>query len=144
MARQPRGDMWAAVLAHRPVEVRDSVRDRFVANGVTAGQVGAVLADAGDTLCAAATGADEGWADYFGGAVAVALLAAEVSALVAHLNSRASAVRARAVRELLDEYSAVSVAAHLGVARQKVYDIGRGQQDLDTFIDEVPWSNHDH
>ena len=67
-----------------------------------------------------------GWADEFGGYLAVALLAAEVSALAAHLNSRASAARGRAVDALLEEYSAVTVAARLGVSRQKVYEIARG------------------
>jgi hypothetical protein len=38
----------------------------------------------------------------FGGPLAVALLAAEVSALAAHLNARGSAVRALAVDALLD------------------------------------------
>jgi hypothetical protein len=114
------------------------VRDRFIDNGLTVDQVAAVLEDGGDALYAAASGDDKDWTDQFGGAVAVALLAAEVSALAAHLNSRASAVRARAVQELLDEYSAVSVAAHLGVSRQKVYDIGRGN-DLGTFLDHAPW-----
>jgi hypothetical protein len=68
----------------------------------------------------------------------VALLAAEVSSLAAHLNSRASSVRAHAVDELLDDFSAVTVAARLGVSRQKVYDISRGGV-AGPFIDRVPW-----
>jgi hypothetical protein len=114
------------------------VRQRLIDSGVTVEQVSTVLQDGGDALRAAASSDDKNWTDCFGGPVAVALLAAEVSALTAHLNSRASAVRARAVQELLDEYSAVSVAAHLGVSRQKVYDISRGNH-LDTFIDHAPW-----
>jgi hypothetical protein len=140
MGSQPRGDteLWEQTLAYRPADIRDSVHQRLINNGVTVEQVRAVLQDGGDALRAAASSDDKNWTDYFGGPVAVALLAAEVSALAAHLNSRASAVRARAVQELLDEYSAVSVAAHLGVSRQKVYDISRGNH-LDTFIEHAPW-----
>ncbi|WP_236796814.1 hypothetical protein [Amycolatopsis sp. GM8] len=138
MKRQPRGDTWDHTLAHRTADTRDAVRDRFLDNDVPADRVQAVLDDGGDALYAAANGEDKDWTDRFGGPVAVALLAAEVSALTAHLNSRASAVRGRAVRELLDEYSAVSVAAHLGVSRQKVYDIGRAN-NLGTFLDRTPW-----
>jgi hypothetical protein len=58
----------------------------------------------------------------------VALLAAEVSALAAHLNARASAVRALAVDALLEDFSAVTVAAYLGVSRQKVYDLSRASR----------------
>lgn len=85
-------------------------------------------------------GADPGkdWADRFGGPLAVALLAAEVSALAAHLNARGSAVRALAVDALLDEFSAVTVAAHLGVSRQKVYDLSRPTR-ISSYIDGVPW-----
>jgi hypothetical protein len=68
----------------------------------------------------------------------VALLAAEVSALAAHVNSRASVVRSRAVGELLDDYSAVTVAGGIGVSRQKVYDIGRPAPPR-SFITRVPW-----
>ncbi|WP_067503576.1 hypothetical protein [Actinoplanes sp. TFC3] len=78
------------------------------------------------------------WAKPFGGPLAVALLAAEVGALAAHLTSRASAVRAAAVEALLDEYSAVAVASRLGVSRQKVYDIARPGA-TDSFIDRTPW-----
>lgn len=98
-----------------------------------------VLSDGGDGLYAAAKSGDKDWADRFGGPLAAALLAAEVSALVAHLNSRASAVRAAAVEVLLDDYSAVTVAAYLGVSRQKVYDISRGSLAA-PFIDQTPWS----
>ena len=74
----------------------------------------------------AATSGTDDWADAFGGRLAAALLAAEVGALAAQLNSRASAVRALAVDGLLDEYSAVTVAARLGISRQKVYEVSRG------------------
>ena len=140
MERQPRVDSltWEAVLAHRPAEVRDAVRDRFVEHGITAEQVRAVLEDGGDDLYAAASSGAEDWADRFGGPLAVALLAAEVSALAAHLNARGSAVRALAVDALLDEFSAVTVAAHLGVSRQKVYDLSRTNR-ISSYIDGVPW-----
>jgi hypothetical protein len=70
----------------------------------------------------------------------VALLAAEVGALTAHLTSRSSAIRAVAVEALLDDYSAVTVANRLGVSRQKVYDIARPNSTT-TFVDRVPWRN---
>jgi hypothetical protein len=95
------------------------VRDRFVDHGVTPEQVRAVLEDGGDALYAAAGSGAEDWADRFGGPLAVALLAAEVSALAAHLNARGPAVRALAVDALLDQYSTVTVAAHLGVSRRR-------------------------
>jgi hypothetical protein len=140
MERQPRGDnlAWEATLAHRPAEVRGAVRDRFVEHGITPEQVRAVLEDGGDALYAAASSGAEDWAERFGGPLAVALLAAEVSAFAAHLNARGSAVRALAVDALLDEYSAVTVAAHLGVSRQKVYDLSRPTR-IGSYIDGVPW-----
>ena len=127
MDRQPGGDtQWRAILAHRPDDLADAAAARFVESGITPDQVRAVLDDLGGSLCAAAGGGGDDWSAPFGGRLAVALLAAEVSALAAHLNSRASTVRALAVEALLDEYSAVTVAARLGVSRQKVYEIGRG------------------
>ncbi len=74
--------------------------------------------------------------------LAVALLSAEVSIFAAHLNSRASGVRSAAVAELLDEYSAVTVAAELGVARQKVYEIARAGL-RPPYIEQVPWRRHE-
>src|SRR5215813_1056919 len=99
MGRQPRGDTpkWDTVLAHRPSDVRDAVCHRFVESGITPESVNAVLDDGGDSLYAAARSGEQDWMDGFGGPLAVALLAAEVSALAAHLNSRSSAVRAVAV-----------------------------------------------
>lgn len=140
MSCQPRGDTvdWDEVLAHRPPDTRAGVRDRFLACGVTIGQVHAALVDGGDALHVAAGTDDPQWTKPFGGPLVVALLAAEVSSLAAHLNSRASAVRARAVDELLADFSAVTVAAHLGISRQKVYDIGRGGVS-GPFIGHVPW-----
>ena len=126
------------MLAHRPTDARPAVRQRFVAAGVSAPQVDAVLRDAGDGLYAAAVSGRPGWERGFGGAPAAALLAAEVSALTAHLNSRASAVRGAAVGSMLDEFSAIAVAAHLGVSRQKVYDIARGGP-LGQFLPNAPW-----
>ncbi|HEY3502063.1 MAG TPA: hypothetical protein VGN37_04635 [Actinocatenispora sp.] len=115
------------------------MRDRFVTAGVAPDRVAAALADGGDALHAAVVGGAKDWAEEFGGPLAAALLAAEVSALTAHLNSRASAARAIAVDVLLDEFSAVSVAASLGVSRQKVYDLARTGKPA-PFIDHVPWS----
>jgi hypothetical protein len=96
------------------------------------------LDDGGDALYAAANSGDRDWTDRFGGPLAVALLAAEVSALAAHLNARGSAVRALAVDALLDDFSAVTVAASLGVSRQKVYDLSRAKR-MSSHIDCVPW-----
>ena len=139
MERQPRGDSdWDVALARRPPDTRAAVRARFESAGVTAGQVRAALDDAGDELYAAATGGAVDWAKAHGGALAVALLAAEVGALTAHLTSRSSAIRAAAVEALLDDYSAVTVANRLGVSRQKVYDIARPNPGA-TYLDRAPW-----
>jgi hypothetical protein len=118
--------------------VRGNIRDRFVDSGITPDQVQAVLDDGGDALYAAASSGSKDWPDRFGGPLAVALLAAEVSALCAHLNARGSAVRALAVDALLDDFSAIAVAAHLGVSRQKVYELSRASRD-GSYIDQVPW-----
>lgn len=140
MQRQPGVDThtWSAVLVHRPADQREAIENRFLENGVAAEQVRAVLADGGDALYAAARSGRPDWTDDFGGPLAVALLAAEVSALAAHLNSRASAVRAVAVDALLDDLSAVTVAARLGISRQKVYDLTRGSV-TGPYLDTVPW-----
>jgi hypothetical protein len=140
MQRQPRDDIlaWEITLAHRPPEARGAVCQRFLDHGITPDQVKAVLADGGDALYAAANGGNKDWTDRFGGPLAVALLAAEVSALCAHLNARGSAVRALAVDALLDDFSAITVAAHLGVSRQKVYELSRASH-TNSHIDQVPW-----
>lgn len=140
MIRHPRvdGPSWDRVLAHRPEDVRAGVADRFEEAVVGPELVEDVLRDGGDALHMAAQGGDPDWADRFGGRLGVALLSAEVSALTSHLNARASAVRAVAVDQLLEDFSAVTVAARLGISRQKVYEISRGRHD-DHFIDHVPW-----
>ncbi|UQU66741.1 hypothetical protein COUCH_10945 [Couchioplanes caeruleus] len=141
MTSQPGGDIsWDAVLAHRPPDTREAIRDRLVAAGVTPDRVAAALRDGGDGIFAAATAQDRGedWAKPYGGPLAVALIAAEVGALTAHLTSRASAVRALAVEALLEDYSAVAVASRLGVSRQKVYDIARPGGTA-SFLDRTPW-----
>ena len=129
---------WADVLAHRPEDARSAVVDRFVQNGIGPDRVQLALADGGDALYAAARSGEPDWADRFGGRLAAALLAAEVSALAAHLNSRASTVRTLAVEAMLDDYSAITVGARLGVSRQKVYEISRGDSS-GNFVDSVPW-----
>jgi hypothetical protein len=141
MTSKPGGDSgWDVVLAHRPPETREAVRDRLASAGVTPEQVGAALRDGGDEIFAAATAQDrdDDWAKPYGGPLAVALIAAEVGALTAHLTSRASAVRAVAVEALLEDYSAVAVASRLGVSRQKVYDIAR-PGGTTSFLDRTPW-----
>lgn len=142
MSCNPGGDAkWDVVLAHRPDGARTAVAERFVEAGITPGDVSAVLADMGDCLHATAATGNERWAERFGGPLAVALLAAEVSALAAHLNSRASAVRAIAMDSLLDDYSAVTIATRLGVSRQKVYDIARGSA-TGPFIEHALGGSH--
>lgn len=139
MSRQPRGDTsWDVVLAHRAPDTRAAIRERFESAGVAAADIRSVLADGGDELFAAATGGAADWAGRWGGPLAVALLAAEVGAMTAHLTSRSSAIRAVAVEALLDDYSAVTVANRLGVSRQKVYDIAR-PNPAGSFIDHAPW-----
>jgi hypothetical protein len=139
MTSKPGGDRdWDRVLAHRSPEVREQVRARFESAGVGPGQVWAVLGDGGDDLFAAAGTGAEDWAKPYGGLLAVALLAAEVGAVTAHLTSRSSAIRAAAVGALLDDFSAVTVANRLGVSRQKVYDIAR-PGSAGPFLDQSPW-----
>lgn len=144
MACQPGADKaasrtWETVLGHRdPAEVA-RVAARLEACGLTADQVWLALVDGGDGLHDAAGEEGSAWAESQGGPLAAALLAAEVSALAAHLNARAARVRGRAVDALLDDYSAVTVAEELGVSRQKVYDIARAGQRRGDFLDRVPW-----
>lgn len=149
MASNPRGDKapgrtsdaeWQSVLSHRTEDdgSRAAAAARFTAAGVGAANVRAALADGGDALYRAARERSDGWAEPFGGTLAVALLAAEVSVLAAHLNSRASGIRSEAVAELLEDYSAVTVAGEVGVSRQKVYEIARAGL-RPPYIDTVPW-----
>lgn len=151
MVSNPRGDSaavsprdglenrWSHALAHRTddASLQEAVA-RFEAHGVTPQQVHAAVTDGGDALYMAAASGREDWAEAFGGPLAAALLAAEVSALAAHLNSRASGVRALAVAQLLDDFSAVTVASQIGVARQKVYEVARGGLKP-PYIQRVPW-----
>src|SRR5690606_21327884 len=150
MTRKPRGDSstaveslpaaWAHVLAHRAATDADldELVARFTSCGLGPQEVRAVLMDGGDRLYEAAAGGEPGWADQFGGPLAVALLAAEVSAVASQLNSRASGVRSVAVDTLLDDYSAVTVARELGVSRQKVYEIARSGL-RGPHLEHVPW-----
>lgn len=146
MTCQPEGDIggWHEVLAHRDPGELAVVVARFERAHVTADLVSATLRDGGDALFSAARSGGPAWSREFGGNLAAALLAAEVSALTAHLNSRAASVRALAVELLLDDFSAISVADELGVSRQKVYDIARASQRTPTYIPHVPWRSHEH
>ncbi len=131
---------WAAALAHRlgdPAEF-EQVVSRLTACGLSPQEVQAALVDGGDALYAAAQSGRADWSDSFGGPLAVALLAAEVGALAAHLNWRASGIRSLAVDALLDDFSAVAVAGELGVARQKVYEIAKSGL-RPPYIENVPW-----
>jgi hypothetical protein len=141
-AAEPAGHLsgWETLPAHRdPADPgRAGVLTRLQDAGLTPQDVLAALRDAGDALHEQATSAEADWTRQVGGPLAVALLAAEVGALAAHLGTRAAAVRSRAVTELLDDYSAVAVAEALGVSRQKVYDIAR-EVDRPPFIRTSPW-----
>ena len=131
---------WRQVLAHRVsggADVTDLVA-RYTDCGITAHQVCRVLMDGGDGLYAAATSGESNWTEQFGGPLGAALLATEVSAFASHLNSRASGVRSVAVEALLEDYSAVTVAAELGISRQKVYEIARGGL-RGPHLPHVPW-----
>lgn len=141
MTRQPGGDtwLWEDALLHRPAQELPELVARFQAAGVTPDDVMAALADGGDQLHEAATADGPDWPHRFGGAFATALLATEVSALAAHLNSRAAAVRSRAVEALPEDFSAVSVAADLRVSRQKVYDIAGTPVRSTPYIRTAPW-----
>ena len=154
MSRNPGGDSassdetatdlpseeWRAVLAHRVAggaEVSDLIA-RYTACGITPEQVREVLMDGGDGLYAVAISGEAEWAEQFGGPLGAALLAAEVSAFASHLNTRASGVRSVAVDVLLEDFSAVTVAAELGVSRQKVYEIARSGL-RGPHLQHVPW-----
>ena len=117
---------WRDVLAHR-TDSREAaeVRERFIVHGVSPEAVMAALQDGGTQLAAAAASGRPDWSAPFGGLLAAALLAAEVSAHASHLVERASVVRSVAVDGLLDDFSAIAVASELGVSRQKVYEIAR-------------------
>ncbi|WP_461635000.1 hypothetical protein [Glutamicibacter soli] len=133
---------WLRVLAHRqrePVAVLGAVIERFGAAGVTPEIVESHLQDAGDRLYAAAASGRVSWSADFGGDHAVALIAAEVSALASHLVARAAGIRAASIEALLEEYSAITVASSLGVARQKVYELAKGSVGTD-FMKTTPWS----
>jgi len=136
-----RTDQWARVLAHRRKDAPATVAavvERFEAAGATPAQVASHLEDGGDRLYSAAASGAENWAAPFGGERAAALLAAEVSALMSHLVARAASVRSVCVEALLDEFSAVTVAGALGVARQKVYELARASVDPD-YLMTTPW-----
>lgn len=117
---------WDDVLAYRadPVAATEVI-NRLVAAGVTPDAVSASLRDAGSGLADDAVSGRADWAASYGGLLAAALIASEVAAYASHLISRASAIRSIAIDALLDDHSAVSVAADLGVSRQKVYEIAR-------------------
>jgi hypothetical protein len=127
---------WRDVLAHRPNLERGVVAQRFAAHGVTVEQVRRPLADAGAELDAAAAAGVPGWAEPLGGLMAVALIAGEVCAYARHRAAQAEAVRSAAVNELVEEYSTVTVAEHLGVSCQAVYEIAR-RSPLAGFIKRI-------
>ncbi|WP_143938787.1 hypothetical protein [Tessaracoccus rhinocerotis] len=136
---------WSHVLEHRRKdgpETVEAVVERFEAAGVTPAQVASHLEDGGDRLFAAAASGGEDWAAPFGGERAVALISAEVSALMSHLVARAASVRSVCVDALLEEFSAVTVAGALGVARQKVYELARASVDPE-YLTTTPWRRHE-
>lgn len=122
---------WASVLAHRPdLTAREAAQARFESQGVSAELVAASLADTGEALFRDISSGRPDWAVPYGGLLAAALIAGEVAIYSSALVARASSVRAVAVDALLEDFSAISVAASLGVSRQKVYEIARGGEKL--------------
>lgn len=134
---------WEPVLRHRSEAEVPEVVARLERAGLSPEVVHHALRDAGDALYTAAQGGAHGWADRFGGPLVAALLAAEISALTVHLNSRASSVRSMAVEDLLEDYSAVTVAAELGVSRQKVYEVARASGRPSHHMSHAPWRIRD-
>lgn len=122
---------WDAVLAHRADPAAAALaRARFEAQGITVDVVSANLEDSGAALFRDVSSGRPDWAVPYGGLLGAALLAGEIAIYCSTLVARASAIRSVAVDALLDDFSAVSVAADLGVSRQKVYEIARGGTKL--------------
>lgn len=122
---------WEGVLAHRADPAAAALaRGRFEGQGITVDLVAASLADNGAALFRDVSSGRPDWAVPYGGLLGAALLAGEVAIYCSTLVARASAIRSVAVDALLDDFSAVSVAADLGVSRQKVYEIARGGAKL--------------
>lgn len=129
---------WEKVLAHRPDDAgREAAKQRFIEHGVGPELVARHLADTGAELHAAAATGRSDWSAPYGGLLAVALLTGEVTVYCSHLVARASAVRSIAVDSLLQDFSAVSVAADLGISRQKVYEIARGGSRARSVVAEA-------
>ncbi len=130
---------WDSVLAHRVDESTISrVRARFVTHGIPADVVRGVLSDGGGALYESISSGREDWSAPYGGLMGAALLAGEVAAYSSHLVARASAVRSVAVEILLEDFSAIDVAAELGVSRQTVYEIARGGSKMREAISRAP------
>jgi hypothetical protein len=127
----PVAPTWETVLAHRTdPAAAELALARFVSQGVPVELVAASLEDKGAALFREAASGRSDWAAPIGGLVSAALLAGEVAIYCSTLVSRASAIRSVAVDALLEDLSAVAVAAELGVSRQKVYEIARGGAKL--------------
>jgi hypothetical protein len=122
---------WDGVLSHRADPAAAALtRARFEGQGITVDLVAATLEDNGAALFRAVSSGRPDWAVPYGGLLGAALLAGEVAIYCSTLVARAAAIRSVAVDALLDDFSAISVAADLGVSRQKVYEIARGGAKL--------------
>lgn len=122
---------WESVLAHRTDPgAAELARARFESQGIPVELVAASLADSGAALFREVSSGRTDWAVPYGGLLGAALIAGEVAIYCSTLVARASAVRSVAVDALLEDFSAVSVAADLGISRQKVYEIARGGAKL--------------
>jgi len=122
---------WEATLAHRADPAAAALaRARFETQGIPVEVVAASLSDSGAALFRDVSSGRSDWAVPYGGLLGAALLAGEVAIYSSTLVARASAIRSVAVDALLEDFSAVSVAADLGVSRQKVYEIARGGAKL--------------
>jgi hypothetical protein len=138
VARAMRWREAGSAAAHAEGRPSLDATDPLDNKGIAADSLRLALEDSGAALYAAALGGEPGWADPFGGPLAAALLAAEMTSLAARLNSRAAAVRALAVGALLDEFSAVAVATRLGVTRQTVHEMSRATTQRQ-FMTTAPW-----
>lgn len=118
-------ETWMRVLVHRPPEQRIEIGDRLAAAGVDPLFLERVLGDDGDALFSAAGAGRGGWADPFGGELAVASVLTELQAHAAAVLERAATLRGQVYAELLRHHSLAEIARAQGISRQAVHRAGR-------------------
>lgn len=115
---------WLKVLVHRPDHEVPLVINRLERAGASPEVLSAVLDDTGDGLLHALVRSDEdaGWAEPYGGAEAVALLASELEAHCAYAQRRAAHLRSSAFVAYAYEssMSMAEIGRRLGISRQAV------------------------